>query len=208
MGKRLKKEYDIEFEGTSHQFLDTLGNMFKGSFNKNHFLSKVKSGAVFNKFQFKLNFLQENLKNARFGFFKFQKSVERYFKIAALTYDELGQIYNNIQYNYNLLRDTIDVKQNVRQEDIIESLKFYQDISNKYKIPLMHAGILAAISAKQPFNEIYFASGRATILTQGNYISAELYAGPEEVTKISDDEKLEIYKKAAIVIDKTMIKEY
>ena len=150
----------------------------KGKYNASYYLKALKRPNAVNEM---IDRSKGYLKKLRLDKIKAFSFVERYEKIKNLSEDEVKEVYNNLLANQLhleaiLLDDFIDDNEQSR-------LEFYKKFTDTYLTPVIHHAIQSFRSNKAGIKDLRFSGAQATLLTQGMSVTAELYAGPEEVEK-------------------------
>lgn len=107
-----------------------------------------------------------------------------------LNYDEVTELIDTIKYNLSVLSDYMFEKEPEKQFPVPnkEVLADEQNYIN-HLFDYIVREIKRDNNGKLP--ELYFSGFNTTMLTQGAYSSAQLYAGPEEIGDIIDGNKIE-----------------
>ena len=150
----------------------------KSKFNVQHYLKNLKRPAGVTQEIYRTKGL---VKSTWLNLFKAKKFTERYNLMKNLSEENFKIIYENLLKNQKLLSGL--VLDDFLDDQTESKLDYYKEFTDIYLTPTFHHAIQAARASKNPNVDIRFSGGKATLLTQGNSVTAELYAGPEEVEK-------------------------
>lgn len=128
-----------------------------------------------------INRSKARLKSLRLNKIKATSFVNRFEKIKDLTKEDVEAVYNNMLANQLHL-------ENIVLDDFLDQneeskVDFYKKFTDHYLTPVIHHSIQSFRANNGDVTDLRFSGARATLLTQGNSVTAELYAGPEEVEK-------------------------
>ena len=157
--------------------LDYMTDAVMSRYNTGHFLAGIQNRGGNKRLQKRLQALQQYKNTQKLNYYKLKASAERVGKIRDMGEKEFEQLYNNLVDSFNNLT-SLFMEAKDQTKDRVE---FYEKFTKNYLTPLFHHSIQSIRAINKTNGEIRFAGARATLLTQGNAVTAELYAGPEEV---------------------------